>query len=480
MPPVRLTVDSRVRIALPGLPEVVADALRAAFCHDNPAWDGKDAGEPQHYRTWRHEGDDLTLPRGGLARVRLALRAHGLAWTVEDARTWEHPATDFPDHLLELRSFQGRMVDAMETKQNCLVHGSVGSGKTTAAIALLARLKRRSLVMVWTAALAKQWRDRCVSELGIDESDVGEIRGDVTRISEWVTIAMQQSLYARFSRGDFSLTGAFDVLIADETQKFAADTLFASVDPMRARYRIGVSADSSRHDRKEFLTHDIFGDVACEVTEEEAIAAGATVDVEIYVVPTAFAAPWYRYSQDFAKLLSQMVENEERNALALKIARTVVEQGEQVLLFTHRVEHARTLDSRLVGAGIRSGVLLGGKDQEVAFERSVAGFRSGDHRAGVGTYGAIAQGIDLPSVSRGIALTPVWNNRQQLNQIKGRICRSSDGKGFGRLFCLVDTAIYGNKPVRNFAQWFRTVKVLDGGQWVEAGAWLRARGARAA
>jgi superfamily II DNA or RNA helicase len=474
--PVRIVVDSRVRLPISALPEHVADAIRAAFTHPNPAYPSKNPDEPAVYRTWKHEDDDLTVPRGGMARVRSALRAGGIAWAVEDRRTWEHPAPNFPDHKLELRAFQGRMIDAAEAKQNCLLRAHTGVGKTTALLALLARLKRRALVQVWTANLAKQWIARCGSELGIHEDDVGEIRGNITRISPWVTIAMQQTLFSRFERGDDTLVDQFDVVALDECQRGGAPSVSAAVDPFRARYRIGISADETRHDEKEMLIYDVFGDVACEVGEAEAIESGATVDVEIYVVPTKFAAPWYRYRTDFNRLLEQMTADEERNAIALRIAKTVVDQGEQVLLFTHRIEHARTLDSKLVGMGIRSGVLLGGKEQEVVFERSAAGFRSGDHRAGVGTYGAIAQGIDLPSVSRGILITPISNNRQQVNQCRGRICRASDGKGFGRLYVLLDGAIYQKKPVRNFVEWFPTVKVLEGRTWLDGREWLRRSG----
>jgi superfamily II DNA or RNA helicase len=476
--PVR--VDSRLRIPLAVLPESVADELRARFVHPNPAYPSKDPQEPAVYRTWRHDGDDLALPRGGMGRVREVLRSAGLAWSVEDARTWEHPAPDFPDHRLELRSFQGRMIDAAEAKQNCLLRAHTGVGKTTALLALLARLKRRSLVQVWTSNLAKQWVARCGTELGIREEDVGEIRGDVTRISPWVTIAMQQTIYSRFERGDLSLASMFDVVALDECQRGGAPTVVAAVDPFESRYRIGVSADERRHDEKEMLIYDVFGDVACEVGEAEAIESGATVDVEIYVVPTNFTAPWYRYRQDFNRLLAQMTEDEERNALALRIAKTVVDQGEQVLMFTHRIEHARTLDSRLVGMGIRSGALLGGKEQEIAFARAAAGFRSGDHRAGVGTYQAIGQGIDLPSVSRGVCLTPIGNNKQMVGQVRGRICRSSDGKDFGRLYYLLDVGIYGAKPVRNFVSWFKTVRVWNGAEWADGASWLKSRGSRAA
>lgn len=479
MPPVPIVVDSRVRVPLSALPEAVAEELRARFTHDNPSRDPK-PGEPAVYRTWRHEDADLALPRGGMARVREVLRAHALTWAVEDRRTWAHPEPDFPDHLRVERPYQTRLREAAETRENCILHGSTGSGKTTVLYSLLARLKRRSLVMVWNGALLRQWRERAETELGMCAADVGLIQGTTERI-EPLTLCMQQTIASRVAKGDRSLFDAFDVFAYDEVQRAPASTSFAAIDPFSARYRIGVSADSSRVDQLEFLGRDLFGDVAAEIGEEETIAAGATVDVEILVVPTSFLyRPNYSNPQWYKYMLDRMVADEERNALALKIAARQVAAGEQVLLFTHRVEHALSMDSRLVGMGIRSGCLLGGADNRVAFERAVAGFKSGDLRAGVGTYQAIAQGLDLPSVSRGICLTPIGaKNHQQLGQVRGRICRSSDGKDVGRLVYLLDP-MFGRKPVRAFLEKYRTVKVLSGAEWVEARHWLKASGDRAA
>jgi superfamily II DNA or RNA helicase len=167
-----------------------------------------------------------------------------------------------------------------------------------------------------------------------------------------------------------------------------------------------------------------------------------------------------------------MCADEERNAMALKMARSTVAQGEQVLLFSHRVEHARTLDRMLVSAGIPSGTLLGGVENEVAFARTKDALKRGEYRAAVGTYQAIAQGLDLPSVSRGICTTPIGNNRQQFGQVRGRICRSATGKTIGRLGYLLDTAVYGTKPVRNFLQWGHGVRVWTGREWLDGAAWL--------
>jgi superfamily II DNA or RNA helicase len=168
-----------------------------------------------------------------------------------------------------------------------------------------------------------------------------------------------------------------------------------------------------------------------------------------------------------------MTGDPDRNAIALEIAREMVAEGQQVILFTHRVEHARELDAALCGAGVQSGVMLGGKAEEVVFERTKRGLKSGALRAGVGTYQAIAQGLDLPSVGCGICVTPIGNNKQQFGQTKGRICRASDGKAQGRLYYLLDSGVYSTKPIRNFVSWGYATRVLDRGNWVAAADYLK-------
>jgi superfamily II DNA or RNA helicase len=479
---VRIRVDNRVRVRAEDLTAILSESLCRAFTHANPAANGDkySADEPERYVTWESGEEGLTFPRGGMERVRDALRGHGLEWDVEDARTWRHPEPTIPDHRVELWAHQERLVGAAVQRQNCILTAATGAGKTTALLAMIARLKRRSLVMVWTGALEKQWRERIVLELGIPDREIGRFRGSRRELRP-ITVAMQQTIVRALESGDL-VGDEFDFVGCDEVQRFAAQTLFASVDPFLARYRVGVSADWTRADGKEFLTADLFGQVAASIGEAEVVRAGATVDVEMCVVPTRFVAPWYRYRQDFNRLLGQMTASEERDRIAVELAVAEIAEGEQVLLFTHRVEHARQLDAALAARGIASGVMTGGADNQEVFERTKMRLRSGQARAAVGTYQAIAQGVDLPSVSRGICMTPIANNRQQVGQVRGRLCRShaATGKTAGRLYYLLDSAVYGRKPIANFLKWGHRVIVRDAAGWVDGGEYLRRARARAA
>jgi superfamily II DNA or RNA helicase len=255
----------------------------------------------------------------------------------------------------------------------------------------------------------------------------------------------------------------------------AARTFVQTLDKFPARYRIGFSADERRKDRKEFITYDLIGEVAHEVSREECEASGAIVDVEIRVVLTGFA---FNYDGDFNALLDAMTVDEGRNAIVLDIAlREMAEAKEQVIMLTHRREHARAIDRTLIAHGIKSGCLLGAQEagDEEEFTQMCAKLLDGSARAGVGTYPALGEGIDLPAVSVGIAMTPIATNKQLFNQVRGRLCRASEktGKTSGRLYVLYDPKVFDERVLRNIVMWNRTVNVRVGDTWISGKDFLR-------
>ena len=205
--------------------------------------------EPDRIETWKHEGDEFTLPRGALAKLREVLQRHELPWTVVDCRTKgsgprytrqlvHKPNPSAPDGG-DLRWYQEEAIEAAVARQNCLLRAPTGSGKTTTAIGIIARLRLPTLIVVWTSGLLEQWRQRIAAELGIPESEIGIIGGG-KRIVRPITLAMQQSLV----KGNAAaLRGVFGVVICDEVQRFGAATFLGVVDEFDSHYRIGISAD---------------------------------------------------------------------------------------------------------------------------------------------------------------------------------------------------------------------------------------------
>lgn len=489
---IRIEVTNRVEVSDPeGLDPGIEADIRLLCQHSNPKYQKllrmgvprwQLLKEPPVYQTWSPIFGEasrvigVSVPRGNLSRVRAILTKHNAKYSVTDSRTLGKvlPRVLTGEIRRPLYPYQQSALESILERQNTVLRAPTGSGKTTVALAAIAALNIPSIVIVWSANLFEQWVARCTSELGIPPSEVGLISGSKRKIKP-VTIAMQQTLVARGI--DQELKDYFGAVFADEVQRFAAPTLFRAIDPWPAKYRIGVSADERRKDEKEFLIYDLFGKVGADIPREQLIESGHVLDVEILVVPTYFQAPWYDpmdWQNGFNRLLEEMQSDTDRNQLIANIVEGEVKRhGQQVMVLVHRRDHCRVLDSEVASRGIDSGYLIGGKDYEQEFAKSLAGIHAGTLKVAIGTVQAVGQALDIPSMGVAVAGTPLATNRQQFGQVRGRVCRTAKGKESARLYYLWDRYVHGLSHLKNLIKWNDTVRVMDGNEWVDAKSFVK-------
>ena len=478
----QIIVDSRVRLFTDGLSATSLRELQDEFTHENPGyfpaikykrpgwWEEKPTIATWESHSTRSGKTILSFPRGGLERVRAAIeRGTGTAVEVVDNRTDGTGPQEQPAHLLDLYHYQDTAMGEMIDAGGGILRAPTGAGKTTVAFAYAAQMGLSTLIVVWNAGLFDQWVARAQKELGLRADEVGKIRG-ATRVLRPITIAMQQTLANGVSD---EIANYFGIVFLDETQRAAAVTAFKAIDQFPARYRFGISADERRKDKKEFLTHDLFGPVVANVDRDALIESGHVLDVEIRVVPTMFRADWYGVDGDFNALLEAMTLDPARNALAIDLAETELDAGEQVLVMSHRVQHCQDLAANLAARGHRTGFLLGGPEHQTEFRNTVAELGTGRARAGVGTYPAIGTGLDIPAVAVAVATTPIGSNKPFFNQVRGRVCRVAHGKTGARLYYLWDRLVYPGH-LKNLVAWNRTVNVWNGSEWVNGREYVRA------
>lgn len=476
---VTIVVDNRVRIS--GLSQTEREALVKLFTHENPKAKMMRArkmkgwwNEPLLLPTWSESDGVLSLPRGGMSRVRIALEERQVPFRVQDRRERGLPVI-YPDTEVELWPHQERIVGALLKRENCLVKSSTGSGKTSALLAFASRANTTTLVVVHSTALMYQWVERAQAELGLAREDIG-VLGDGKHRIENLTIGTMKSISKEAENPPFLVR--WGAVLADEVHLFAAQSFFACIDPFPARYRVGVSDDQRRKDRKEFLIHDLFGDVAEEVSHEEMIAAGHVMDVEVLVVPTEFDAPWYTgedgdRSPDYMRLVGEMSLDPGRNDLVEGILRRELADNRQCLVFAREREHCRELGRRAAQYA-RSGYLIGGAGADrQEFDRTRKGLKDGSLRAAVGTLQACGTGVDLPGVEVGISTMPIFSNRQMFRQARGRICRKPAGKTVARFYVLWDRKIFGLRALENAASWNATTFVWANNTWTPIKAYLK-------
>ena len=476
-------VSDRARVSLDSLGANVAARVRSAFSHDNPKRRSMEFSktpgwwlEPKVIMTWTERDGVLGIPRGGLRKLRTILQAEGRMFEIRDARESGSPF-DVDETTLSLWPHQERIVESCLRKQNCLIKSGTASGKTSALLAFVGRAKVSTLVVVHSIPLLEQWVERAQIELGIPASEVGILGGGKRRT--WgLTIGTPKSI-AKASENPKFLR-EWGAVIADEVHLFAAKTFFECIDPFPAKYRIGVSDDHRRKDRKEFLITDLFGQPEEEVSDSELVAGGHVMPVEVYVVPTEFRADWYGIPTDeddskrpeYGRLLAEMCADPERRLLVERVLGTEIEEKRQILVMTDSRDYCREL-AAFAAARAKAGHLIGGADFRSEFERTKTGMKARKIQVGVGTFAATGTAIDIPSVEVAIAATPVLANKTRFRQGRGRVMRKPAGKTEARMYVMWDRHVYGLRHLANAANWNETTFVWDDGNWVPAKDYLR-------
>lgn len=497
---VEIVVDNRLRFGR--LPERELLALQREFTHRNPergklarsiealsrsrtgssqkvlyALKARLKDEKAVIATWRVDEGKLSLPRGGLARARSVLEELEHELDVIDARTEGDPRLLVrpPRPGPEPRDYQRAIVDAILELEQGLVISPTGSGKTVALTRAIVEAGLPALVIVSTGNLFDQWVRRLQTDLGLSRRDVGEIGQGEERIRP-ITVGMQQALAAggRAAR----LAPLFGFLACDEVDLFAAKTFREVIDLFGARYRVGASDDEKRKDRKEFYLYDAFGQRIAQVDRDKLVERGDILDVEVRLVPTAYRCSWWDELPEgerptrWGDLLDAMTADTPRNRLAAELAAEGTRAGEQVLVFAHLEDQCLRLRADIAAIEPRVGLFVARLKKD--FQATLVGFLEGSVRVGVGTYKAIGRALDLPLASRGVAATPIHNNQQAVNQVRGRLCRNAEGKGEASLYVLWDREIFGLAPLRNWVRWSRSSRVLVGGSWIDGRAYLKA------
>jgi superfamily II DNA or RNA helicase len=141
-----------------------------------------------------------------------------------------------------------------------------GAGKTVVAFDAMARLGVRTLVVVPTIELLRQWRGEAVTRLGAPEDAVGMIGGG-ERVSGPLTIITYDSAAMPRRRLD-----GFGLLVFDEAHHLPAQSYRAIAKKCRAPWRLGLSATLERADGRHAELEELIGPLVYERHPEELAA----------------------------------------------------------------------------------------------------------------------------------------------------------------------------------------------------------------
>jgi superfamily II DNA or RNA helicase len=271
------------------------------------------------------------------------------------------------------------------------------------------------LIVVDKEFLLQQWSGELQALVpGIRIGVLQENKKQIETAKYDCTIAMIQTLVQReFSEMDFR---SFGFTIFDECHHLGAAQFSRALLKVQTKNMLGLSATPTRDDGLTKVFEWFLGEpVYWEKTREP--------DPDVIVRKVEFECEDEKYNTlptDYhgetilARLLTQVVECEERNLVIDQLLRDLLkEPARKILVLSERKEHLKRIESGLP-KGTAVGYYIGGMKEEVREE--------GARTATVllGTYAMASEAMNIKTLNTMIMASP----RKKIEQSTGRILRT--------------------------------------------------------
>jgi superfamily II DNA or RNA helicase len=282
------------------------------------------------------------------------------------------------------REYQEEAIDAMMNNWRGVVNMATGMGKTLTAIHLIKRIKRKTLIVVPSESIAKQFYKELSDAFG--EQYVGYFGGGKKKIKD-ITVGIAASITNNLSAIKEADLG---VVIFDEVHHIAANTFYDISIALGDVGRIyGLTATDFRSDGKDIMITAGCGSVIVKKDIKWGIDNGFLAKPKFIVKQVNTEGR--DFPNDKLKnykehvLNNDLMKNQIRSDVAYYIA-----QGKSVLCLIGEVSHGEEL-SKALGVPFAQG-----KDKRS--QEYVDDLNSGKIKCLIGTAGKISEGTDTKNV----------------------------------------------------------------------------------
>ena len=395
---------------------------------------------------WERRGGDAILPYG----LKYRLQEEVFSWRLPPVKNllWEKCLECDIDYQsrISLYDYQQSVLDNIK-KTNGVIVMPCGAGKTQTALALVAKLGKRTLWLTHTHELLKQSMERAKGCFGLADDQYGTISQGKINVGKAITFATIQTLvnidlkpYEEY----------WDVIVVDECHKAVGTPtklmmFYKVVSSLKAVYKFGLTATPKRSDGLEQCMFALIGKKLVEVAESA--VAHNTVPIYVWQYQSTTYNPDMREilrtdgTLNYTELITDMCHNAERNAEIAGLVNQMNASGKTCLVLSDRVEHLELLREQ-VGKNYTMQIysMSGTKEAKQARKDCLDKLRTKQIRALFATYQLAKEGLDIPSLDCVVFATPKKDNISVV-QSCGRVGRKAPGKTAGYVIDYVDTQL---------------------------------------
>ena len=231
--------------------------------------------------------------------------------------------------------------DCLKRHRGVLV-APCGAGKTIMALELVARRKQKTLVLVHTLDLMKQWQSQCEEWLSLNPALIGQGQ---RRLDAPIIVATVQTLIRNKSL-ILDLKKQIGTLIVDECHHTPATTFHKLVGQLRPTYLYGFSATPMREDGLTPIMHLFLGPTLHRVLPEDLQKKSRLLKPRLELIETDFRFAYDRDDpESYGQLLGKLIHDKERNQLIIRELSNHIK--DKNLILTQRVAHCHLLEEEL-------------------------------------------------------------------------------------------------------------------------------------
>lgn len=333
---------------------------------------------------------------------------------------------------IELRDYQKQIIEAVNKtaergiKRQLLV-AVMGLGKTLTTTHIIDQKTNggeKALILVDQKDLIDQWKKALHQtnpklRVGVEQAN------NKAKLTDDVIIATVQTLgregkkrIKKFPQDHFRYA------FVDEADRSIAETWFRTLEYFnfgkdsfdQDNLLLGMTGTPYRSDGQSLGI--LYDDIVANYDLRFAISKGWLTDFKLYEVSTNTDLSKYSTQEE----LDQAVDNDERNAEALKAYRQFSD-GEKALLYTASVEHAYRLCELFNEHDIPSAVIEANTPDDER-EQILQDYRDGKIKC-IHNFNTMSRGIDVPETTTLILLRKI-QSKSLVFQIVGRVLRPSD------------------------------------------------------
>lgn len=348
----------------------------------------------------------------------------------------------------KLREEQQSSVKALRSHNLGIICAHTGFGKTVVGCYLIAKRHARTLVIVPTTNIAKQWQHSADKFLEIknhpfvEKTPTGRIvkkqktemiTGARDHPSHLVDIINIRKIARMNQQGRSELFQHYSQVIVDECHHISAITFEKVLKDANTKYIVGLTATPERSDGLQQFVYYRCGDIVYRGGQKE------NVLIHRYLYPrySGFGEVVSSHQNlNYAAKITQLVNDEDRNNEIVNDVIGCFQEGRHMLLLSDRIKHLQTL-KRLIGDRLKQKnvyLITGGT-------KGSLNVRTGTKNPYLilSTNKYVGEGFDLPSLDT-LFLTLPFSWKGNTTQYLGRLERDLSHKDELRVYDYIDIA----------------------------------------